>query len=442
MRKLEEQSSMDYEKYYESMGNGQPEEKKRRGGRVLLVIFSVILVCGVVCMLVMGLVHSIQQPPVLPERPDFSQTPDVPAATSTPAPTPFATERPMVDFDGHAPVIAQQVNPIPEIVDAVKPSVVGIYNYAEPGSGWQLHMGEEEEGAEDMVQGLGSGFVVSSSGYVLTNAHVVEDAYAVSVILDDGTEIEAEVIGADIKSDVAVLKVDYEGLTPLKLGDSSNLRVGDFVVAIGNPLGLQLGNTVTFGVVSALSRSISIDGEVNVYLQTDAAINVGNSGGPLFNMQGEVIGINTAKTLNAGYDEYGTLITAEGLGFALPINRVYSIAEQLITKGVVKRAALGVQIVSLTKSELRELGLESGVKVHSVVKGAPADIAGIQAGDIIVACDGIAFEDQNGLSDFIQAQEFGARVQMRVWRDGELLTIPVDLVDMNSIDYNSRTDDG
>ncbi len=413
---------MNYENYYENMNNDFDPKPPRRAGRIILLFIATALVLLVIGMLLAGLIQSAQQPwqPVLPERPIKTEQP---AGTTQPAPTPRPTERPMVDLDGVAPMLPAQGNPIPDIVDAVAPSVVGVLNYSDS----VFDVSTE--------QGMGSGFIISSEGYVLTNAHVVEGALGLAVTLADGTELEAALVGVDEVSDVAVLKVDYAGLKSLKLGNSDNIRVGDYVVAVGNPLGRGLEGTVTMGIISARSRTITIDDHTNTYIQTDAAINVGNSGGPLLNMFGEVIGINTAKTINAGYDAYGAVISAEGLGFALPINDVRQIVEHLITKGYVERAALGVHIATLAGAEMDEMGLQNGVLVVSVVHGGPADLAGLVPGDVILTCDGIRIEKQDQLAEYVNGRLIGSKIELVVWRDGQEQTITVDLVDMSTLDY-------
>lgn len=417
---------MNYESYYENMNPYDPRPPRNSGGRIALLVIVVAAVFLIIGMLLAGLIQSASQPYApLPEyTPSGTNAPKV---TPQPSPTPSPTERPMVDLDGMAPFLPAQGNPIPDIVDAVAPSVVGILNYG---------AGDTEQDPESLLQGMGSGFIISSEGYILTNAHVVEKAKKLAVTLSDGEEIEAELVGIDAISDVAVVKVERAGIRPLKLGDSANIRVGDYVVAVGNPLGRGLEGTVTMGIISSRARSITIGDHTNTYIQTDAAINVGNSGGPLLNMSGEVIGINTAKTINAGYDEYGMAITAEGLGFALPINDVRKIAEQLITKGVVQRAALGVHIATPTQEELAAQGVPNGVLVMSVVRGGPASVAGLKPGDIITACDNIRIAEQNQLAQYVNARPIGTTITLTVSRDGEEKTLTVSLVDMSGLDYN------
>ncbi|MDO4572037.1 MAG: trypsin-like peptidase domain-containing protein, partial [Clostridia bacterium] len=300
-----------YNGYY-----GRPPERPKRGGGVFAAIV-IIVVTVLLVALVIGLLAPTQRDGLG----ELGITPSPSAvleATATPIPTatPVVDEedRNMPELDGISPNIPGMIdNPIPDIFDAVSPGVVGVVNYQN-----LVINGREQL----QVYGSGSGFIVSSSGYILTNAHVIEDASVVAIRFSDGEEVDAKVIGSDAETDVAVLKIERSGLSPLGLGDSDTVRVGEYVLAIGNPLDSdRLANTITFGIISAKAREITIDAYTNTFLQTDAAINFGNSGGPLLNMQGEVIGMNSAKTVTAGYDAYGNAISAEGIGFALPINK-------------------------------------------------------------------------------------------------------------------------
>src|SRR5215469_8504140 len=230
-------------------------------------------------------------------------------------------------------------------------------------------------------QSAGSGVIFDAhSGYIVTNAHVVENASEITVTLQDGRDLKAEIIGSDSPSDVAVLRVKPDGLTQIPLGDSAKLEVGDFVVAIGNPFGLQ--HTVTSGIISGLSRSgISPDGYED-FIQTDASINPGNSGGALVNLRGELIGINTAILSRSG----GNM----GIGFAIPVNMARSVMEQLLRYGAVRRGQLGVSMYTVTADIAHSLGLRdaSGALVTQVVEGSAAERAGIRTGDVITVVNG------------------------------------------------------
>ena len=263
---------------------------------------------------------------------------------------------------------------------------------------------------------LGTGFILSSDGYVVTNNHVIDGADEVLIKMRDGTELEAKVVGADPKLDVALLKVDAKGLKAVVLGDSEKLRVGDWVVAIGNPFGLQ--QTVTAGIVSAKGRVIG-SGPYDDFIQTDAAINPGNSGGPLFNRRGEVVGINTAIFSRSGGNN--------GIGFAIPINLASSVLDELRENGHVTRARLGVHITDVDKETMQALGLKNrqGALVPQVEAGSAADKAGILPGDVIVSIDGETIHKSHDLPIRVARHTPGDRVKIGLIRDGKRKTITV-----------------
>jgi len=254
---------------------------------------------------------------------------------------------------------------------------------------------------------LGSGFVISQDGYILTNNHVVEKADEIRVILDTGKEYDASVVGRDPKTDLALIKVkpDKDFPEPAKLGDSDKIRVGDWVIAVGNPFGL--GHTVTAGIISAKGRVIGA-GPYDDFLQTDAAINPGNSGGPLFNMDGEVVGINTA-----------IVARAQGIGFAIPINMAKELLPQL-KQGRIVRGWLGVMIQDVTPELAKSFGLKEpkGALVADVLSDGPADRAGIQRGDIILEFNGKDIQDAHTLSRVVAATKPGTKVSVLILRDG------------------------
>jgi serine protease Do len=271
-------------------------------------------------------------------------------------------------------------------------------------------------------KGIGTGFVFRSDGYILTNEHVIRGANKIKVTFIDGKEYEGKVIGADPLTDIAVVKIDADNLPTIPLGDSDKARVGEFVIAIGNPYGLS--HTVTVGVLSAKGRPISAGDsgrEYENFLQTDAAINPGNSGGPLLNLRGEVIGINTA-----------ILPYAQGIGFAIPINMAKSILEQLIEKGRVVRAWLGVYIQDLTPELAQKFGLSEakGALVADISKGSPAEKAGLRRGDIILKVDGKEIPTVSSLQQEIRSRRPGERVRLEVWRDGKSIVLEATLEEL------------
>ncbi len=256
---------------------------------------------------------------------------------------------------------------------------------------------------------LGSGFIISPDGYILTNAHVVDSADEIAVKLTDKREFKAKVIGTDKRTDVALIKIEANGLPVVKMGDPGKLRVGEWVVAIGSPFGFE--SSVTAGIVSAKGRALPQENFVP-FIQTDVAINPGNSGGPLFNMKGEVVGINSQI-----YSRTGGYM---GVAFAIPIDVAMEVQGQLRASGRVSRGRIGVVIQELTKELADSFGLAkpAGALVNSVEKGSPADKAGVEAGDIILKFDGKAVNSSGDLPRIVGATKPGSKASMQVWRKG------------------------
>jgi len=256
---------------------------------------------------------------------------------------------------------------------------------------------------------LGSGFIISSDGYLLTNAHVVADADEVTVKLTDKREFKAKVIGSDRRTDVALLKIDATGLPKVTLGDPAKLKVGEWVVAIGSPFGFE--NSVTAGIVSAKGRSLPQENFVP-FIQTDVAINPGNSGGPLFNLKGEVVGINSQI-----YSRTGGFM---GLSFAIPIDAAMDVTEQLRTTGKVSRGRIGVVIQEVTKELADSFGLSKpvGALINSVEKGSPADKAGLEPSDVILKFDDKTVNSSADLPRIVGSTKPGSKVTVQIWRKG------------------------
>jgi serine protease Do len=283
------------------------------------------------------------------------------------------------------------------------------------------------------MRGEGSGFIVSADGIILTNAHVVDGAQKVTVKLTDRREFEASVIGADAKSDVAVLKIDARDLPVTRLGDPRTLQVGEWVVAIGSPFGLE--NTVTAGIVSAKGRSLPDDTYVP-FIQTDVAVNPGNSGGPLFNMRGEVVGINSQiYSRSGGY---------QGLSFAIPIDVAMNVSKQLQAKGHVTRGKLGVGIQDVDQALAESFGLDvpRGALVSSVEKGGPAEKAGFREGDVILGFDGQSIDSAGQLPSAVATTDPGKAVVVQVWRDRANREISVKLGQTTEDDVVAANVDG
>ena len=281
------------------------------------------------------------------------------------------------------------------------------------------------------VRGQGSGFIVSADGTILTNAHVVKDASEVTVKLTDRREYRAKVLGADPKTDVAVLKIEAKNLPVVALGNVKDLRVGEWVLAIGSPFGFE--NTVTAGVVSAKGRTLPDDSAVP-FIQTDVAVNPGNSGGPLFNSRGEVVGINSQI-----YSQSGGYM---GVSFAIPIDVATSIRNQIATTGKVQHARLGVAVQEVNQALADSFNLDKpeGALVSSVEKGSPADKAGLQAGDVIRAVDGQPIVASGDLPAIISRSIPGESVRLQVWRKGSRVELSARLAD--AADKAARADTG
>ena len=266
----------------------------------------------------------------------------------------------------------------------------------------------------------GSGFILTEDGYLLTNYHVVEGSNSIKATMYDGTAYDATLIGYDASNDIAVLKIEAQGLTPVVLGDSDNMNVGDPVVAIGNPLG-ELTFSLTQGAVSALDREVTLSsGTMMNLIQTDCAINSGNSGGALFNLYGEVVGITNAKYSSNAMSE----ASIDNIGFAIPINSVRSIVESIIENGYIAKPYIGVTVTNVT-DEMQSYGIPKGAAVRGVVEDSPAEEAGLKTNDIITAVNGEEISGQSDLVKYVKAAAVGDKLKLTVYRQGETLELTV-----------------
>lgn len=371
----------------------------------------------------------------------------VSTALVTMAPIHTVQAQPQALAAGLAPAPSRMLPDFTELVEQVGPSVVNIRTLEKvsapsangvPGEAEMLEFfrrfglpipnlprqsprQNRPQQEEEQPRGVGSGFILSTDGYIMTNAHVVEDADEVIVTLTDKREFKARIIGADKRSDVAVVKIDATGLPAVKLGDVSRLKVGEWVMAIGSPFGLE--NTVTAGIVSAKQRDT---GDYLPFIQTDVAINPGNSGGPLINMRGEVVGINSQIYSRSG----GSM----GISFAIPMDEAYRVSEQLRATGKVTRGRIGVQIDQVTKEVAEAIGLgkPQGALVRSVEPGAPADKAGVEAGDIIVRFEGKPVDKSSDLPRMVGGTKPGTHSTMTVFRRGAYKELTVTIAELES----------
>jgi serine protease Do len=324
----------------------------------------------------------------------------------TPTPTPTNTL---------TPATPSALPPISDVVESVKPAVASII-VGTVGYNIFLQPVPQEQ--------AGSGVIIEDSGYIVTNNHVVEGAESITVTIPDGRSFDATIVGTDPLSDLAVIEIDGDDLPTVSFGESSTLAVGEWVVAIGNALGLPGGPTVTVGVVSALGRSIQEQSGVTLYdvIQTDAAINPGNSGGPLVNLQGEVVGINTAKV---------TAVEVSGVGFAVSSNTARTVVQEIIEKGYVSRPYLGITIMTVTPSIARsyDLATNEGALITRLVTGSPADEAGLSPGDVIIRFDGQRIITADDVVLAIRAHEIGDAVEITYFHDSSENTTSATLIE-------------
>ena len=298
-----------------------------------------------------------------------------------------------------------------ELYEKCAPSVISISGYVDKKTGYSW----------------GSGVIISEDGLILTNAHILEDCDRAVVELDDGTEYEALLVGSDSISDIALLKIEAEGLPAAELGESASLRVGDSVAAIGNPLGESFRNTLTDGIISAIERDMTYQGRSMTLLQTNTAVNEGNSGGALFNRFGQVIGLTNMKMMSS----YSSI---EGIGFAIPSNTICKVVNALIRDGEVRgRPAIGITVGSIPENAKERYSLPDGLYISMVSKGSDAEKQGIREGDVLTAVNGIPVTKTTEVSAEKDKLEVGDTMVLTIWRDGESFDVEIALVDTNDI---------
>ena len=409
----------------DSFRTGSTKPPKSRGGLIAVLLICVILLCsisGALGIMNVRLFSRLQQ--------EKEGSLSFYEGTNSTSPLPSNTVEDPQTTEPHSVTTptgdaALELNPAPEGMENV-PQYEG------------LSLQQIYEQAIDSVVSItctlenggssGTGVVLSENGYIVTNCHVVEGATAIEALFTDGRELSARIIGADAVSDLAVLWVDAEDLTPAQFGDSSTLRVGDVAVAIGDPLGVELRGTMTDGIVSAINRNVTTGGRTMTLIQTNAALNSGNSGGPLLNCYGQVIGINTMK-IGAFTDSAGV----EGLGFAIPSTTVKEIVDQLIAQGYVSgRPTLGLSFRETSATERQFYRLPVGLLVTEVAAGSDAAQKGLNPGDILAQLDGTAISNQDSLDAVLYSHKVADILEAVIYRSGRYYSVQLVLEEAGS----------
>lgn len=417
-------SQYPYSNYYDSASytcQEQPQ-RRRRGfrGPFFLLLFVVIAVSAAALFINMRYDVELLRNgngwamTVLP-RGELGGTPTAPAQSNNTLPEQNNTSALMATPTGDGTVLAiaapaDQPMSLQDIYQKVEPSVVGVlcegYSYS----------------------GTGTGIIMSEDGYIITNCHVIDGAQKITVEFSSGETLAAMIVGSDELSDLAVIKVDANSLPAAEFGDSDLLRVGDEVAAIGNPLGLELKGTLTNGIISAINRDIEADGRTLTLLQTNAALNNGNSGGPLINDSGQVIGVNTMKM-------YSSFASVEGLGFAIPISLAKPIIDELIEHGYVSgRPAIGITGSDVSEKASAYYRIPHGVLVNSVEPGTDAHEKGMEAGDVIVGVNGTEITSMDELNEIKNDHFAGDTITLTIYRNGDLIDFEIVLMDAALLD--------
>lgn len=389
---------------YESVRN---PKKKRKGLIVLGIFAAAVFLLGAGALAgtaVLNYYYPNQQLPFISGADDTR-----PAQTETAAPPEIASSGMKIELKD-APSDANndgQELTVAQIAKKVRPSVVGIVTESLSAYG---------------SSGTGSGIVMTDDGYIITNNHVISGGDKITIVMDNGDDYSATVVGSDEKTDIAIVKIEARGLTAAEFGDSDKLEVGDLAVAIGNPMGIELQGTVTAGIISALDREITVENRVMTLIQTDASINPGNSGGPLVNKYGQVVGINSIKIgLDSNY---------EGLGFAIPTKTISEISGDLLKYGYVPgRPAIGITGRSLNERAAKYYNVPQGVLVDTVDQKSDAYSSGLKVGDIITKANGTVITDMQGLSKVKEAMKAGDTMTVEVYREGKTMTLSFKLID-------------
>ena len=414
---------MDEHKHYTDWddsvyGTGPTQPPKSRGGAVALMLILIIFLCGIIAFLGILNIRLFSQLKLRDENElSISHTPETTAVTE--APVEAATEQPMAVSEPLAPMDLQQspssVSNLPE-TEGLSLQDIYVRNI-----GSVVSIICNQPGASS----TGTGVILSENGYIVTNAHVVENAVSISVQLTDNRQFYAQLIGSDEISDLAVLRIETTDLIPAQFGDSTQLRVGDTVVAIGDPLGVKFRGTYTDGIVSAINRDVDLEGRTMTLIQTNAALNSGNSGGPLINCYGQVVGINTMK-IGAFTDKAGV----EGLGFAIPSATVKDIVDQIITQGYVSgRPTLGIEGEALSTFYQHYYRMPAGLYITYVANGSYAEYYGIEEGDLLISIDENRITSMDELNAVLYDHTVGDIVTVTIYRGGRQASVDLTLTE-------------
>lgn len=330
------------------------------------------------------------------------------------------------DLGGDLPIIEDSLNPVPDIVEQLQPAIVSIL----------VQQVSKDQSDTPVVKNVsaGSGFIITKDGYIVTNNHVIEQGNQFIVIDSQELEYNAEFVGTNTIMDIAVLKIEAKHeLKALPIGNSNSIRSGEMVIAVGNPFGANtnLAGTVTVGYVSAEQRNLVVNGIEQRYIQTDAALNMGNSGGPLLNTRGEIIGVNNLKSLVSVPSSNNTVISSEGIGFAIPINDAIECIKQIILSGSTTKPGIGIYFYDLTYEECVEFSISSGCRIDSFMTNSIAESSGLKVGDIIVECDGEKQVNINYISNLISQKNIGDTVNFVILRDNSYLEFNIEIVIVN-----------
>jgi len=395
---------------------------RRKGGRLALILFLTLIVLSVAALIVIRIVFPGDQafsPEDIISQFDrldpFFQNPDdgfddffAPDSNdSAPTTIPRCAPNPNIQLHLNNPPAAPMS--FQDIYEKTLPSIVIVNAYG------------------DTTAATGTGVVMTADGYVITNHHIIAGCSSAEVVLSDGTQYNAELAGSDVESDLAILKINAQDLTPAEFGNSDRLRVGDTVLAIGNPLGSELFGTMTEGIISAINRNVNVDGYNKNLLQTTAALNTGNSGGALLNNTGQVIGITNLKMMS----DYNTI---EGLGFAIPTVWAKEVIDELLANGAITgRPTIGITCYAIAAQDAAYFGQDFGIYIQTVTNKGPADKAGIRPGDILLTANGVSLYALEDLTVLRDEAGVGGSLDLTVWRKGETFSTTLILIDQHEL---------